>query len=151
MNYCLDCGVRLDSEPETLIRDLTPAQPTFVGHVRPQPKGKAWIPVGVLSTLGVALLTVFGVFLFTTQGTKRAAPDAQSINTSIESIQQAGANEVTRAVAKPAPTVPIKAIAALKPSTPIAIKYQPMQTRIEIINGVDHCYAIPGGDEIPCQ
>jgi hypothetical protein len=175
MTYCLECGdridgeqetgeVRLDPEPETFIRNMHPVQPTFVGTLpRPRSRRKLW----ALMTFGTGLLTVLAVYFYIGQ-----QPPVNSTET-LPEIRSAMGRAQDRAVVtavqpkkvKPLPSLPAlvnitdktapavqTAPTVLRRPTPTTAKApQPMQVRIEIIDGVEQCFAIPGGRRIPCS
>jgi hypothetical protein len=165
MIYCLDCGARLDGEQETVnarlyrdqetfISNMVPGLPTIVGSVPgPRPKRKVWALIALIS----GLLTGAAGYIYLGEAPEKpieTLPDTRSATE--RAHQRALAAGVQQTKVKPLVSLPAPAPTAAptvlkRVATTTDERRQRMQVRIEIIDGVNHCYAIPGGREIPCE
>jgi hypothetical protein len=155
MIHCLSCSPRTDDEELTICRSSAPAPRTFVGHMTaPRFDGHVSYPIVAAATLfifcAVCAVLVGNMFptsqdsaaegLIPTENTREggafaprpAKPDRDPISKPTELVRSAKLNRAS----VPA-TAPVK-------------KEQSMRTRIEIVDGRERCYAIPGGREISC-
>ena len=175
MIYCLECGARLDGEndtadisiepeQETVICNMTAGQPTFVGSFPTfngsisMPRSRTKIPV-LITSIAVILTGLASSIYIRDVPIMPAAP-GPDMTTAIESVQRGpaagGAVQTKVKALLPLPPTPIATpepdvvSAPKRPNIAMAPKQQPMRTRIEIVDGIDRCYAIPGGRRIPC-
>jgi hypothetical protein len=165
MIYCLECGVRLDGEHETISTSLDPGQETIISSLhaglptvvesvpRPRTDRKIWALTAFIS----GLLTVAGGYIYLDESPIKpveALPDIMSATERAHPRAVSAGVPQTRAkplASLPAPVATATPAALKRVATTTEERRQSMQVRIEIIDGVNHCYAIPGGREVPCS
>ena len=146
-------SARLNPDHETFVSNMLPGLPTFVGSVPiPRSKRRVW---AVIAFIG-GLLTVGGAYIYIGEMSGNSVELIPQRRSATETVQdragRTGVPQPTRkTVASLPPPSPTTAPTALKPPIATDKRLEHMQVRIEIIDGIYHCYAIPGGREIPCR
>lgn len=152
MIYCLSCSPCADDGELTICRSSAPAPQTFVGHMTaPRFDGQVSYPVVLAATLFIFFAVCAGLV-------GNMLPTSQDSAGGLirpEDTREGGAfaprpvKADRDPISKPAAI--LRSAKLERSSVPAtAKKEKSMRTRIEIVDGRELCYAIPGGNEIPC-
>jgi hypothetical protein len=190
MNYCLNCGVRLDGDAGTVIRDLSPVPPQLA-EAEPMPAEKKFrILSPVLRIVGVGLFVSLLALLSTNDVPTVSSLYTPHVGPPLPIIKAVKLKDPPRTRTKPftalsskvnvAQTTGMETVKVYHPAPPAVLKALPpavalarasakppiakprlgaviapkqalqMRTRIEIVDGLERCYSLPGGREISC-
>lgn len=147
---CLRCGLWMDdSDESTIVRSSAPVLQTFVGHAAATACNGRTDYFAVAASLivfgGVCAVLLASIAAPARPGFQRPSITPGAIREGNAPVEEPEKPTVMRPNRRKNDKLPVT-----MPASRAVVRPEPMRKRIEIIDGVEHCYAIPGGRETPC-